>query len=556
MVNSVCVKFIMVGNEVLPDNPDELKKMIGDLQKQYENELKEKKRELHHRELQYQLLEEKYKILQRRFFGRKSEKISDTEHGQLLLINEAEMNVCVADTKEPAVTSEKILVKSHVRAKKQKERFPSHLPEKEVVHEGSAEEKACPCCGKDRPCIGAETSREIDIIPEQVRIIKHIQKKYGPCDCAGFEKAELSEVVIAEKPKRLLPGTIGSIGLLAYIFVSKFLDGIPYYRQEKRFGRLGIDISRTNMCNWQISSTGTDRFQDLLGLMWKEIRSGPFMQMDESGMQVLKEPGRPAQSKGYMFVTIGYNRDHKPMVMYHYHPTRNKKIVADILEGFKGYLQTDGLGIYNDAEQIDGIFRVGCGAHIRRKFFEAAEQIKGKTGIAHMTLSYYNKISRIEQELRKDKTLSHSEFEEKRRELMEPILNEFHEYLIKKQPIVPPESKLGNAIRYALKEWPKWIRFLDKWYITPDNNYTERKVKSFVIGRKNWMFADTLRGAYSSAGMYSVIQSAEANGLNAYWYSRYVYTLLPYVETEDDLRKLLPTEVTKEELERFMVECF
>jgi transposase len=341
---------------------------------------------------------------------------------------------------------------------------------------------------------------------------------------------------------------------MAYIFVSKFLDSLPFARQEKRFARLGMEISRANMCNWMIGASG--KCQYLLDLMWKEIRSGPFMQIDETGMQVLKEPGRPPGAKGYMFVTNGLTKDgYKPISIYHYHRTRNKKIVADILSGFKGYLQTDGLPIYNDVDLLDGITRVGCGAHIRRNFYDAAELSKKKPGTAHIALSYYRKISKIEDKLRDDESLSNRAFEEKRRELMWPILDEFHAFLIKKQPLVPPESKLGKAINYALKEWESWIRFLDKWFITPDNNYVERKVRDFVIGRRNWTFSDTLRGAHASSTMYTLVQSAKENKINPYWYLRYIFTKLPYTENEEDLRKLLPTEVTDEQLADFQREC-
>lgn len=542
----------MLDDKTLPNNVVELKEIINNLQTKYENTIKEKENELKEAEFKYHVLEEKFHVLQRKFFGKKSEKISDEEIGQMRLFNEAELG-CNSEQEEYTEDEDKIIVKSYARRKKRKETFPAHLPVKEKSHNGTKEEQTCPCCGKDRPCIGEKISREIDVIPEQIRIIKHIQKTYGPCDCETFRSEVLPEVITAKKPMRILPGTIASEGLLAYIFISKFLDSLPFYRQEKRFSRLGIEISRTNMCNWLISASR--KCQDLLDLMWNEVRSGPFIQMDETGMQVLKEPGRPAESKGYMFVTIGYTKNHKPIVIYHYHRTRNKKIVAGILKGFKGYLQTDGLGIYNDADKIEGIERVGCGAHLRRYFYDAAQESKGKTGIAHIALSYYGKISKIERTLRGDETLSHKEFEEKRRKLMMPILKEFHEYLIKKQPQIPPSIKLGEAINYALKEWANWIKFLDRWFMTPDNNYTERKVKAYVIGRKNWMFADTLSGAHSSSTMYSLIQSAEANGLNPYWYLRYLFVSLPYVETAEDMRNLLPTAITKEQLVEFQAKC-
>jgi transposase len=285
--------------------------------------------------------------------------------------------------------------------------------------------------------------------------------------------------------------------------------------------------------------------------MWKTIRAGPFIQMDETGMQVLKEPGRTPESKGYMFVTIGYDKSNKPITIYHYHRTRNKKIVAKVLEGFKGYFQTDGLKIYNDTENHKGITKVGCGAHIRRYFFDAQKLCKKKKGTPHTILEYFKEIYRIERKLRKDlegKKLSKNEFVKKRKEQVKPILKEFHKLLLKERNDIPPKTKLGVGINYALKEWSKWIRYLEKWYITPDNNYVERKIRDYVIGRKNWYFADTLMGAHASSTMFTLIHTAKENGLNPYWYLRYLFSKLPQVETEEDLLKLLPTELKPKDI--------
>jgi hypothetical protein len=275
--------------------------------------------------------------------------------------------------------------------------------------------------------------------------------------------------------------------------------------------------------------------------------------MDETGMQVLKEPGRSAKQKGYMFVTIGYDKSNKPLVIYHYHRTRNQEIVADILKGFKGYLQTDGLPIYNNVEKTGEILKVGCGAHSRRNFFEAAELCKSKDTTAHQVLKYFKKIYRIERKLRDElhcKNIDRNEFVKKRKEQTEPIMEEMHSLLQREKDIIAPGSRLGQAINYALNEWTSWIRYLDKWYLTPDNNYTERKVRDYVIGRKNWVFSDTLRGAHASSTMFSLIHTARENGLDPYWYLRYLFTKLPAVETEEDLRKLLPTELGPEEIRR------
>ena len=263
---------MLKGNR-LPNNVDELKEIINRLETDFnkaQQQVDEKTRELKVEKFKYLVLEEKFQILQRKFFGRKSEKISEEDDGQRWLFNEAELGKG-EEVEEPTDDSQKIIVKSHTRSKKRKDTFPSHLPEKEEVHAGSEEEKTCPCCGKERPHIDDVVTREIDIIPEQIRIIKHVQKTYGPCDCEGFRNEELPEVITIKKPKRFIPGIIASMGLLACIFISKFLDSLPFYRQEKRFARLGIDISRTNMCNWMIGAS--EKCQDLLDVMWKDRRN-------------------------------------------------------------------------------------------------------------------------------------------------------------------------------------------------------------------------------------------------------------------------------------------
>jgi len=533
---------MMVETKPLPNNVDKLKEMVIALR----SELKEER-------FNFLVIEEKLRILQKKYFGKKSEK--QIEDNTQMLLFSCEESGCDENTnKNRPEKQQEIIVKSYIRKKKRKETFPSHLPEKEIVHEGIAEEKNCPCCGKQRPCIGEEISREIDIIPEQIHVIKHVQKKYGPCNCEQFQQAEYKEIVTAKKPKRLVPGIIASVGLLAYIFISKFLDSLPFYRQESRFERLGIRISRTNMCNWTMSVSR--KCQDLLELMWKEVRAGPFIQMDETGSQVLKEPGRSAQSKGYVFVTIGYTKNHNPIIIYNYHRTRNKRIVADILKGFKGYLQTDGLNIY-DEDDLEGIICIGCGSHIRRYFVDAAAISKKKDGIANIVLEYFKEIYKTEHKLReklKEEKLSQEEFVDKRKRLIRPILKDLHKYLKEIQVEVPPKMKIGEAISYALDEWKYWIRYLDKWYLTPDNNYTERMVKPYVIGRKNWYFNDTLNGAYASTTLFSIIQTAKENGHNPYWYLCYLFTKLPFVETEEELRKLLPTEVEPQEITTWMKE--
>lgn len=298
------------------------------------------------------------------------------------------------------------------------------------------------------------------------------------------------------------------------------------------------------MCNWLIIAAS--KCQELLSLMKEDILKSDLVQMDETTVQVLKEPGRSAKNKSYMWVTLGH-REKKQTVFYHYHPSRKGEIPSTFLERYKGYLQTDGYIGYKSIGEEEGIKHVGCLAHIRRYFHEAASLSK-KAGTAQQILAWIGKIYLIEKELRADKDLNNEQFVKERKIQVAPFIKKIKNHLDKKVDLVPPESKLGKAIGYALREWKKFIRYQDAWFLTPDNNLIENKIRPFVVGRKNWLFSDTPRGAHASAAIYSLIQTAKANGLEPYRYLKYIFKKLPYCENREDHRKLLPTQLSAEEL--------
>lgn len=501
----------------LPDDPVKLKEIVREQQ------------------FKYQILEEKYLLLQHRFFARSSEKLSKEGQKQLRLFNEAEVGI--EETEKTEEESEKVTVQEYTRKKVGRKPLPENLPREEIIHDLPEEEKKCNCCGKERPKIGEEISEELDIIPAKIKVNKHIRLKYGPCKCEGFSENEEPEVKTAKGPDRIIPGSIVSPGLLAYILVSKFCDALPFYRQENMFKRINVEISRATMCNWAIQASR--KCQELLEIMWHEIRSGPLIQMDETTLQVLNEPDRPATSKSYMWVTIGY-KDKKPIIIYHYHPTRSKDVPLKVLEGYKGYLQSDGYSGYNDAGSQPGIIHVGCFAHARRYFIDAIK-ISKKASSSHEGLSYIQKLYEIENRLRKE-NLDDDDFVETREKEVIPIFEKFKKWLDKKILDVPPKTKIGQAVNYTLGEWDKLTKYIDAPFLTPDNNMSENAIRPFVVGRKNWLFSNTPRGAYASACIYSLIESAKANGLEPYRYLRYLFTKLPMTKSEE-LKKLLPTEI-------------
>ncbi len=520
---------MVIDRDKLPDDPAQLKELLLQLSDEYEKELKDEKS-------RYQLLEEKYLTLQRHFFGKRSEKLTAEDKEQMLLFNEAEEGSDdEGDKDETDTLTEYTRVKSFTRKKPGRRHLPEDLPRNEIVHDLSEKDKLCPCCGETRPCIGKETSEELDIVPAKIQVNKHIRLKYGPCKCDEFLNNNIPEVKTASMPSRMIPKSIVSPGLLAYVITSKFVDSLPFYRQSTMFKRIDLEISRATLCNWAILAA--EKCSKLLDLMTKDIRGGPVIRMDETTLQVLKEPGRPAESKSYMWVIAGYH-DEKPVILYNYHTGRTAEIPYAFLEGYKGYLQTDGYKGYNKSGSLPGIVHVGCFAHARRYFHEASRLSK-KSKSAYRGLDFIRKLYTVENELR-ESGISGEKFVADRRKQAGPVLDEFHNWLQTKHEAYPPESKLGKAITYTLNEWEKLVHYLDIDFLTPDNNLVENAIRPFVVGRKNWLFSNTPRGAHSSALLYSLVETAKANNLEPYSYLRYLFTRLPGTSSEEEMRELLP----------------
>ena len=522
----------------LPDDPNLLKQLIIDLSSKHEKELQKERRK-------YLTTYEELMSLRRLYFGKKSEKLTPYDKEQMVLFNEAEAGAEEGEENKD-ISASVSTVKSHTRKKPGRKPLSPDIPRVEVVHDLSEEEKKCPCCGEKRPVIGKEDTEELDIVPARITVIKHVRMKYGPCSCEGFLHKEISEVNTAKMPERMIPGSIASSGLLAYVLTSKFVDSLPFYRQEKMFGRINAEISRATMCNWTISVA--DRCKELVNLMEEEIRKGPLIHMDETTVQVLKEPERKAEAKSYMWVSVGYPSGDKsrPLILYRYHPTRSQDIPAEFLKDYKGYLQTDGYKGYNKAGDRKDIVHSGCFAHARRYFYEAMKQNK-KSKAAHKGLSYIQKLYTIESDLRGRK-LPDDEFILKRKQMVIPVLDEFHNWL-KSQNGILPESKTGKAIQYTLSEWNRLTKYLEHHLMTPDNNAVENAIRPFVIGRKNWLFSNTPRGAHSSAIIYSLIESAKANDIEPYLYLRHLFINLPRAKSTDEIRKLLPNHLNPDTMD-------
>lgn len=481
---------------------------------------------------------EQIRLLRAQLFGRKSEKLLTASTQQLPLFDE---QPAVGEQAEEPYQPE-VLVKGHTRKKKGRKPLPADLPRVEVVHDVPAEAKLC-ACGCEKSRIGEEVAEQLDMIPARMQVIRHIRPKYACRQCEGVED-EGPTVIIAPPPAQMIPKSIASPGLLAQVLTAKFADALPFYRQEGQFARLGVEIGRGVMCNWAVKVF--ERCQPLLDLMQEEIRSGPVTNVDETTVQVLTEAGRAAQTKSYMWIFRG-GAPKKPALIFQYHPTRSGDPAAVFLRGYQGCVQTDGYGGYDFLDHQPGVIHAGCWAHARRKFsdvLKAAGKAGKREGVAGEALNWIGRLYKIEAAMKEAKLEPEAIYQQRQIQAV-PLLEEFRLWLLIRQREVPPKSLLGKAIAYTLGQWKRLRRYVDNGHLRPDNNLAENAIRPFVIGRKNWLFSGTPQGAKASAGIYSLIETAKANGLDPYWYLRALFEQLPTATGKEQLTALLPQHIDR-----------
>jgi transposase len=515
--------------EALPDDVESLKAMVSALTTRLAEVTKE------YGETRNELVwtREKYLSLMARYFGATSEKHAVVPGQGVLEFNEAETH---ASSLGPVTVT---VVAEHERKKRGRKQRPADIETIEVIHDVSDEQKVCPCCGKERPSMGAEETVEYDLVPAHVVRKVHRRLKYGSCRCESFAASSMPAVIVGPAVPKIVPRSEFTNRTIAFFMVGKFEDAIPFYRMAKVLKRSGLEVSRATLCNLAI---GVGRaIGDLIAAMWKDILESEAILMDETRLQVLDEPGRPAQAMSYMWLTIGF-RDRRQINLYHYHPTRGKIVPETSLEGFRGYLQTDGYEGYTSTGMRDGIVHVGDWAHIRRGFVEA-QKIGGSGGLADEGIALCDRVFSIERELRArldHGTLTREQFLEKRRTRMETAFTEFRVWLARRSLDVARRTKLGEAIYYAQGQIEKAERFVANELLTPDTNRVENGIRPFVVGRKNWLFNLTPLGAHASAAIYSLIETAKANGHDAFKYLAFLFDELPKTELLEQRLGLLP----------------
>ena len=510
---------------------------INELKAGYENKIIKLKNEAIEYQNKYIAIKEKYDLLIYKRFMRSAEKTPSDENQQLLFANEAEPAEIPGQDKEEENKTE---VKSHSRKKPGRRPIDAKIPRIEKIIDIEETDKTC-ACGAELTRIGEETSEKLNIIPMQIFVEKTIRPKYACRHCEGTENEDGPAVRIAPAGPSIIPRSIASPSLLSTVFTQKFEDHLPYYRQERQFEQIGAAVSRQDMSNWQ--QHVYKNLAPLFEILEKTVKSGPVIQMDETTVQVMGEEGREDTQKSYMWLARG-GPPGKTVLWYVYRQTRAAYHAKAFLEGYSGYLQTDGYEGYDAAiKGMAGIKHVGCFAHARRYFFEASKVTKNSKS-AEEGIKQIRRLYMIEDELREQK-LDEETFVNERKTRTEPVLEKFRLWLLKRKDEVPPSMLLGKAINYTLCEWGKMTAYLESPHLTPDNNACENAIRPFVLGRKNWLFNKSPDGAKSSCGMYTLIETAKQNNIEPLSYLRSLFEKAPFAVSPEDWESLLPWNIFK-----------
>jgi transposase len=477
---------------------------------------------------------EQFLLARRRMFGSSSEQLS----AQGRLFDEAEaltgqnsegQDITPIPAAEPSTPESKDKPARGKRAP-----LPPELKRFDVIHDLPASERSC-CCGP-MVVIGQDISEQLDIVPMQVRVLRHIRLRYG---CPTSMHAPVTTPL----PAQPLPKTNASADLLAMLLTVKFVDGLPLYRFGKVLDRHGATVPTQTLARWVIAAS--HMLQPLLNLMRDALLEGTVLHIDETVVQVLKEVDRKVTSNSYMWVQTGGPLG-KPVVIFDYDSSRSGKVPVRLLLDYRGYMMADGYDGYNEVARIDGIERLACWAHVRRRFVDAVKvQPKGKHGRADEAVALIAKLYRIERE-HKDATNDVRMLARQQHSV--PALAALHAWMQKTLPVVTPKSALGTALSYMRDYWSMLTRFTERDDLPIDNNRAENSIRPFVVGRKSWLFSDTPAGANSSAVIYSLVEPVKANGLDPYAWLRRVLRDLPSAKTVDDVDALLPWNLKNHDL--------
>lgn len=490
------------------------------------------------------LLKERLAKMMHKMFAAKSEA-RGTEQKDMFF-NEAEAHAAATQAdpaQEESQADQGTDVASHKRKRGRKPLDPA-LPRQVERHELPESERICPHDGATLTEIGVEVSEQIEVIPQQVRVIRHERVKYAcPC-CDGALR-------LAPKPAQIIPKGLFTAGALAWMTTAKYEDGLPLYRQAALLGRFGgTDLSRNTMAASMVRVG--QAVQPIINLLRDHLLDSPITFGDETRVQVLKEPGWAAQTMSFMWAQMtdgsGPTGTGPPIRLFGYSPSRGAAAAQNLYAGIRvgSVLMSDGYEVYNQIAQLHQLVHLGCWAHCRRYFIEALDALPKHARTpeqpAVQFIDLIGQLYAVESRADERKMGPQARLGERERHSVQ-VLAQIQALLLTHLHAVVPGSLLGKALHYLSTQWIKLSRFVTDGSYPIDNNPCENAIRPFVVGRRNWLFADTVGGANASANLYSLLQTCKVNGVDPHQYLAALFTALPLANTADDYEALLPWQI-------------
>jgi transposase len=473
----------------------------------------------------YNQLLEQLKLARLKRFGQSSEKSE-----QLALFDEADTPL-PPETKATIELPKKSDRRHKAKSKKRNRRIqlPDDLPVEEIIHDVPEADKTCGC-GHSRHRIGEEVSDQLKYIPAKLVIVRHIRPKYG---CRACEDG----IKVSPMPLLLLPKSIATPELVAQTILAKYEDHIPLYRQEKQWERLGIDLPRNSCCAWVMAVS--DYCEPLWELLKTDILASPYIQADETPVLVLKAKGDKKRKKAYMWCYRSHPPNGSSAIYFEYQPTRSGKHAEEFLKDFEGYLQSDMYNGYNFLAKKENVIHLGCMAHARRRFADIVKTHK-TPGLAHQAMKFFKALYKIERRIKND---SIEKRYAARQDRSTHVLKQFKKWLEKSIQQVPDGFAIGIAIQYCLTHWEQLTNYTKDGMLHIDNNFIENIIRPFALGRKNWLFKGSPRGAKAGAIFYSLLATCQANQINPEKYLVKMLSNIRCCKTVQDFRALLPYNI-------------
>jgi transposase len=480
------------------------------------------------------LAEERLRSWRRELFGAKSEA---RNADQLGLFNEAEAlgtKAAPAQEDTPDTT-----VASHTRKKRgHRKPLDPNLPRDIVRHELPEAQRYCTNDGHALVEFGVEISEQLDVIPEQLRVIQHQRVKYA-CPCCDLG------IKVTPAPPRIIPRGLLSESALAWIATGKYQFGMPLYRQAGLLRRFGGDIS-SNTIAASMVRVGLAA-QPVINLMRDALLDAKLIYCDETTLQVLKEEGRRAQTKSYVWVQM--TGSGVPILCFTYTPGRHAHLGHKLFTGIRtgAAMMTDGYEPYNDIAERHQLVHLGCWVHVRRYFVKAEDSVPKKARTPDLLATRFIKlIGKLFAAEARAQTWASERRQRLRRRYSARVLDAIHALMIEQSPGVVPKSLLGRGLTYLRSQWPKLVRYVENGDWPISNNPCENAIRPFCVGRRGWLFSDTVDGANASANLYSLVETAKANSIDPYRYLTWLFQRLPLAKSVEDYDALLPWKMPAE----------